>query len=342
MKVLFGTNSNGHGHQIQSIAIKQYLESRNHTVSHNLLGKSTKGISKFISDEFNIIEFDGFDFIFDKESKLIIWKTFLHNLLKFPKIAVSFYNICRLIKKENPDAIFTFYEPLVGLTALFFPNIKYISFGHQYSMTEDMYPKIKGFRIQKLFLRIINYITSMRAKKMALSYYEFKSNNKSVIPCPPILRRESYSISTKMEDFILVYLMNEDMLPQLIEEANKYPNIKIECFTKLTKQINHPDNIILRNVDGKLFQERMKVCKAVICSGGFETTCESILNKKPILMVPIKNHFEQLSNCIDANVHHMANYNDRIDIKLIPDNQVNCDEWFNKSESILDTNILFK
>jgi hypothetical protein len=188
----------------------------------------------FTNVTFNVIEYDGFDFVFDNDGRVVIWKTIVKNTFELPRLIVSFIKICNIIQKEKPDAIFNYYEPLVGLTALFFRNIKYVSFGHQYAMDSYVYPKINGYIVQKLFVDVINKITSIRAKIVALSYYEF--NDDTMIVSPPMLRSESYSVSDKQQDFVLVYLMNEDMLPQLISQATKYPDINIHCFTKLTKQ----------------------------------------------------------------------------------------------------------
>ena len=301
MKILFGVQTEGNGHITQAIAVKQYLKQNGYDVSKAFAASKKRGLSKYFTDEFDVVEYDGFDFVFDSVGRVIIWKTLLKNTLELPRLILSFIKICNVIRKEKPDAIFNYYEPLVGLTSLFFRNIKYVSFGHQYAMDSSIYPRINGYPVQKLFLRIINKITSLRAKIVALSYYEF--NDEAMIVSPPILRSESYSVSDKKEDFVLVYLMNEDMLPQLFSEAKKHPDIKIECFTKLTKQ--HPElpNVKLYNLDGKLFQEKMKVCKAVICSGGFETASEAILQKKPLLMIPMENHYEQYCNVNDAKFH---------------------------------------
>jgi uncharacterized protein (TIGR00661 family) len=200
-------------------------------------------------------------------------------------------------------------------------------------MDSSIYPRINGYPVQKLFLRIINKITSIRAKIVALSYYEF--NDEEMIVSPPMLRSESYSVSDKKEDFVLVYLMNEDMLPQLFSEAKKYPDIKIECFTKLTKQHDELPNVKLYNLDGKLFQEKMKVCKAVICSGGFETSAEAIYQKKPLLMIPMPNHYEQRANCEDAYLSSFGIYTDNIDLSKIPKYQMGNTKWFDTHQYVL-------
>jgi uncharacterized protein (TIGR00661 family) len=334
MKVLFGVQSEGNGHMVQALCIKDYLKTRNYEIGPAFVAKKKKGLTSFFTDEFETVEYEGFDFVFGDSGKVVIWKTILKNIYELPKFVYSFYKIYKTIKQQKPDIIVNFYEPLVGLSALLFPKIKYISFGHQYAMTLDIYPKIEGFYIQKMFLTLINYITSIRAQKVALSYYEF--NDDKVIACPPILRKETYIKSEDKQDFVLVYLMNEDMLPDLIDEAIKNPDIKLECFTKLTKEFICPRNLKVYNLNGKLFQEKMKVCKAVICSGGFETSSEAILHNKPLLMIPLPNHFEQYANCNDAETHGFGAFSKKLYLSLIPKNQVNNDTWFNKYKDVLD------
>ena len=333
MKILFGVQTEGNGHITQCIATKQYLQSQGIEVTTAFAAKKKRGLPKYFTDEFNVIDYDGFDFVFDNVGRVVIWKTIVKNTFELPRLIVSFIKICSIIQKEKPDAIFNYYEPLVGLTALFFKNIKYVSFGHQYAMDSVIYPRINGYIVQKLFLSIINKITSIRAKIVALSYYEF--NDTTMIVSPPILRAESYSISDKKEDFVLVYLMNEDMLPQLISQAKKYPDINIQCFTKLTKQYDELPNLKLFNLDGKLFQEKMKVCKSVVCSGGFETSAEAIYQNKPLLMIPMPNHYEQHVNCNDAYLSSYAIYSESIDLSKIPKYQLGNKKWFDTYQYVL-------
>ena len=334
MKILFGVQTEGNGHITQAIATKQYLQSQGIEVTTAFAAKKKRGLSNYFTDEFNVVDYDGFDFVFDSVGRVVIWKTILKNTFELPRLIVSFIKICNIIQKEKPDAIFNYYEPLVGLTALFFKNIKYVSFGHQYAMDSAIYPKINGYPVQKLFLNIVNKITSIRSKIVALSYYEF--NDDVMIASPPILRSESYSVSHKQEDFVLVYLMNEDMLPQLINQAKKYPDINIHCFTKLTKQYDELPNLKLFNLDGKLFQEKMKVCKAVVCSGGFETSAEAIYQNKPLLMIPMPNHYEQHANCNDAYLSSYAIYSESIDLSKIPKYQLGNKDWFDSYQYTLE------
>ena len=161
MKILFGVQTEGNGHITQCIATKQYLQSQGIEVTTAFAAKKKRGLPKYFTDEFNVIDYNGFDFVFDNVGRVVIWKTILNNTFELPRLIVSFIKICTIIQKEKPDAIFNYYEPLVGLTALFFKNIKYVSFGHQYAMDSVIYPRINGYIVQKLFLSIINKITSI-------------------------------------------------------------------------------------------------------------------------------------------------------------------------------------
>lgn len=336
MKYLFGVQTEGQGHTVQAIAIKEFLENRGDIVVGALASEKDRGFSDFFRSEFNIFPYSGFDFVFDKSGKLILTSTIKKNLLKLPALTSSFVRVCRKIKEENPDVICNFYDPLVGLTALLFPNIQYISFGHQYAMTTPEYPEIKGFIVQKMFLRILNAITSIRAKKIALSYYPFKSEE--AIVCPPILRAETYKKSDIQDDFVLVYLMNENLVNKFLNYARNYPDLIFHVYTKINnRKIETDKNVLIFDLDGKTFQEKMKICSAVICSGGFETSSEAIYHGKPLFMVPIENHYEQFANCNDAAAHGFATWHFEYDpSNSIPTNQLGNSDWFNQKDKILE------
>lgn len=334
MKILFGVQTEGNGHITQAIGVKQHLSSKGHDVLLAFAAKKKKGLSSYFVNEFNVVDYEGFDFVFGKNGRVIIYKTVLKNLFELPRLIASFIKICGVIKREKPDMIVNFYEPLVGLTSIFFRDIKYVSIGHQYAMESYQYPCIPGYFFQKVFLDIINSITSIDSTIIALSYYEYKDD--TMVVCPPILRKESYVLNDVCEDFVLVYLMNEDMLPQLIDQAHLNPGIKIECFSKITRKHDVPSNLKLFNLDGSLFQQRMKVCKAVVCSGGFETASESILQKKPLLMIPMPNHYEQHSNVHDAKINGFAEWCSVIDLSKIPKRQIGNDDWFNRIDEVIN------
>jgi uncharacterized protein (TIGR00661 family) len=46
------------------------------------------------------------------------------------------------------------------------------------------------------------------------------------------------------------------------------------------------------------YLEYLKICRGVICLAGYSTICENLAYQKPSLVIPIKDHVEQLANAI--------------------------------------------
>ena len=102
MKILFGVCSEGNGHLTQAISIKQLLKNNyDYDISCALVAKKNKGLAKYFTEQFKVEQFDGFDFVFDNNGKVIIWKSILKNTLELPRLIVSFVKICNIIKKKN-------------------------------------------------------------------------------------------------------------------------------------------------------------------------------------------------------------------------------------------------
>ena len=329
-KIFIAACTEGNGHLTQAIAYKERLNTEQNEIAAAIIAKKKKGAPQYFQDEFdNIIYYNGFDFVFNKSGGVVVWKTIFKNILKLPLIIKSFFATVKYIKKHKPNKIINFYDPIVGLTALFCRDVRYVAVSHQFTMELPFYPKIKGFYIQKFVLKLLNFICSIRAQKVGLSYYHIHSNEFPIIP--PLLRKASYIKSSTKEPFILVYLINEEMLRDLFCEAKKFPLMKFECFSKLTKEYkNKPNNVKLNQLDAKLFQERMKVCSGVVCTGGFETSSEAIYQNKPLLMVPLPNHYEQYANSNDAEMAGLAIFSNHIDFLRMPQRVRHDLEWFEK------------
>lgn len=329
-KIFIAACTEGNGHLTQAIAYKERLNTEQNEIAAAIVAKKKKGAPQYFQDEFdNIIYYNGFDFVFNKSGGVVVWKTIVKNILKLPLIIKSFFATVKYIKKHKPNKIINFYDPIIGLTALFCKDVRYVAVSHQFTMELALYPKIKGFYIQKFVLKLLNFICSIRAQKVGLSYYHIHSNEFPIIP--PLLRKTSYIKSSAQEPFILVYLINEEMLRDLFCEAKKFPLMKFECFSKLTKEYkNKPANVKLNQLDAKLFQERMKVCSGVVCTGGFETSSEAIYQNKPLLMVPLPNHYEQYANSNDAEMAGLAVFSKHIDFLRIPQRVRHDLQWFEK------------
>ena len=59
-------------------------------------------------------------------------------------------------------------------------------------------------------------------------------------------------------------------------------------------------NLKFHQISGEKFLNLLRDCSTYISTAGFDSICEAAYLQKNILMVPTKNHYEQLGNANDA------------------------------------------
>ena len=92
----------------------------------------------------------------------------------------------------------------------------------------------------------------------------------------------------------------------------------------------------------------MSISNAVATTAGFESVCEAMYLGKPLLMVPVKGHFEQFCNSRDANSIGAGLYSDHFDLNLLIDFSTNFNpsnltfkNWVNAGYDIIQKELLF-
>ena len=116
-----------------------------------------------------------------------------------------------------------------------------------------------------------------------------------LFPIQPILREEIMKAKPKRLDYVFVYQSTKsyDKLIDILKRINY--KFVIYGFDKDKKV----DNLVFKKFDdGKKFVDDLVNCKAVITNGGFTLISEALYLNKPILVVPIKKHFEQILNAL--------------------------------------------
>ncbi|MBN2854496.1 hypothetical protein JXK06_03130 [Patescibacteria group bacterium] len=325
MKLIFFVQGEGRGHMSQALTLKEKLESRGHEISRVFIGaKNKEDLPAFFKSAFTcpieILNSPGFKV--DKKNQGImiaksVFSSFLHSL----RYLRSVNKIKKIIKNYEPDALISFYEPLVGAYLRLYRDKRPTFFiGHQYFMDHPAFNSFFKTLVVKKVFKIYNLFTAPTKNiKIALSFSEEKDlPKKNLFVCPPLIRKEVKGLSQD-ENFYLLYLLNHGYSERIISWSNSNPGIRIEAFRKQSgeeeKKISQ--DLSFHNLNGEKFLAFLKNCKAYISTAGFDSIAEAAYLGKRIMMVPTKNHFEQEHNAIDAERAKIALKAKDFDLSLI-------------------------
>ncbi|MHB1279099.1 MAG: glycosyltransferase family protein [Bacteroidia bacterium] len=309
-KYLFVVQGEGRGHMTQAISMRDLLTSSGHELCSVLVGSSSnREIPGFFYDKIAapVIPFASPNFVVDGRNKSIkIVPSVLKNMGRLGTFRKSIRLIHQQVVQHRPDVIINFYDPLVGLYYLFHrPRIPMLCVGHQYLMTHPAFPYPKGHTADRISLKLYTNLTAIGAtKRLALSFYELPSH-KRVSVIPPLLRKEVYSASVSEGDYFLVYLVNSGYSEEIIRWNEKNPRQQLHCFwdkKDAPEEFRQSATLTFHRLDDQKFIKLMAGCKAFISTAGFESICEAMYFGKPVFMVPVGGHFEQLCNAIDAEI----------------------------------------
>jgi len=111
----------------------------------------------------------------------------------------------------------------------------------------------------------------------------------------PIIKKELRNAKTTKGDHITVYLSSysDDFL---MKKFHDFPEIQWHVFSIKAKKDVWNKNVFIRKVDNQTFIESFISCRGIITAAGFTATTEALYLGKKMLIIPIKNHFEQSLN----------------------------------------------
>lgn len=274
------------------------------------IGKSSqRKIPDFVFQRIQseIIRFQSPNFLPDKKNQGIrITASIVHHLFRLPSHLRTSKWLVKAIKGQEPDLVVNFYEPLLGFSQWFWKlPMPIVSTAHQYMVLRKEFVFPKGWWSGRASLKMLTRISGIGSRKLlALSFYEVTSSHeRNIEVVPPVLRQSVLDKTSKEGEFYLVYLLNQGYADAIESWHQKNRTVKLECFWDAPTSGNvyqpHP-NLRFHQINDELFLEKMAECKALITTAGFESTCEAAFLGKPVMMVPVKNHYEQWLNANDA------------------------------------------
>ena len=278
MKALYAVQATGNGHISRAKEIIPCL--RTNIEVDVLLSGTSSEIELGFPIRFRL---KGLSFEFGKNGGINIFKSiFKLNFWQF------FKDLKRLPLKEY-DFVINDFEP-VSAWACVIKKKHCIALSHQYSLLNNKAPKpIKNSKLSNLILRY--YAPS------SIGYgFHFKPYTSNTYL--PIIKKEFKNVFSPIKkNFFVVYLPAFDD-NKIIGVLSKIHKTNWVVFSKHTKKKYKVDNIKIRPVSNKSFNRKLMNCRGVLCGAGFETPSEALFLKKKLLVIPMKNQYEQQCNAM--------------------------------------------
>lgn len=308
MNILYAIQGTGNGHLSRAMDIIPCLQEHGNV---DILVSGTQGD---LSLPFPLkYKLRGLSFIFGKSGGVDLWKTLIKS------------NVRKLVKEINAlpvekyDLVINDFEP-VSSWACYMKDIPCIGLSHQAAVLADEAPKPETTdMLGKLILKNYAPITSQYG-------FHFKAYENNIFT--PVIRAQVRNQKIENKGHYTVYLPAYDD-KRLISKLSQFKNVSWDVFSKHNRKAFTYKNITVQPIHNEKFISSMASAEGVLCGAGFETPAEALFMKKKLLVIPMKNQYEQQLNAAalkDMGVPVIKNLHDRNDMII--------NAWINSSKII--------
>lgn len=280
MRILYAIQGTGNGHLSRAMDVIPCL------MQHGQVDILVSGIQSDLTIPFPIkYKLRGLSFIFGKSGGVDLWKTLVSS------------NIRKLVKEirqlpvENYDLVINDFEP-VSSWACYTRNLPCIGLSHQSAVIADETPAPElTDMIGRLILK--NY-----APNTAQYGFHFKPYAKDIYT--PVIRRQVRDQPLESGEHYTVYLPAYDD-KRLILKLSQFKSVKWDVFSKHNRRAFTSKNVSIQPIHNDKFIKSMARSAGVLCGAGFETPAEALFMKKKLLVIPMRNQYEQQLNAAALN-----------------------------------------
>lgn len=275
MKILYSIQGTGNGHisraKILIPILKQYAD----------VDVLISGGHSELTVPFPVkFKFHGLGFYFGKKGGIDMSRTFQHTNLK------RFYREIKELPVIDYDAVLNDFEP-VSAWAARKKGVLCLAVSHQSALLAPSVPKPD----------YDDFIGEMILKNYAphdLSFsFHFKKYGRNIYL--PLIRKSILNASPTRDGYYLVYLPAYSD-KRIIDVLSKIPEIKWKVFSKHSKEPDTIHNVDIHPISEEDFTNSLIHAEGVLCGAGFETPAEAMHLGKKLMVIPMKNQYEQMFN----------------------------------------------
>jgi len=275
MKILYAVQGTGNGHLSRAMDVVPCLKNR---AEVDVL---VSGIQADLDLPFEVkYRKHGLSFIFGKAGGVDLWKTFMSNRVR------------EIVKEVNEtpveqyDLVINDFEPVTAW-ACYLREHPCIGLSHQAAVLSPQAPKpTEVDRMGKFVLK--HYAPTDQGYG-----FHFQPYNESIFT--PVIRRQVRLQEITDKGHYTVYLPAYNDA-RLLKNLLRFPDVQWDVFSKHNKVPFSVKNVNVQPVNNEKFIASMASSRGILCGAGFETPAEALFLRKKLLVIPMKNQYEQHLN----------------------------------------------
>ena len=310
MKVLYAIQGTGNGHLSRALDVVPLLQAR-----CGQLDVLVSGPPADLPLPFDVrYKAQGMGFVFGKKGGINFVKTFLQfNSAKF-------LHEVRHLPVEDYDLVISDFEP-VSSWACKLRHVPCVALSHQSAVMHRAAPRPDdedpaGRAVLKHY-----------APSTAQYGFHFQRYAPEIFT--PVIRQQVRELTPRNEGHYTVYLpaYEEEILVERLQHLSR--TARWEVFSKHSRTPAEYGNVRLWPVSGSAFLDSLARSAGVLCGAGFETPAEALYLGKKLLVMPMKQQYEQQCNAAalaKMNVPVIKNFKDK-SLDLV-------DQWLQQDEVV--------
>lgn len=281
MKILFAIQGTGNGHISRAREIVPILQQYGEL---DLLVSGSQA-DVCLSQPLQY-KYHGFSFVFGKKGGVDFWKTYKSmNMWQF-------WKDMHQIPLDSYDLIVNDFEPITAW-ACKLKKLNSVSLSHQASFLSPLTPRpAKSEKYAELILK--HYAPTTHHVGFHFKPYDSFIHT-------PVIRSEIRNLDPKNHGYYTVYLPAIDD-KVLVKYLHQLPNTRWQVFSKHQKTPYQYANVKVQPINNELFNKSLENCEGLLTGGGFEGPAEALFLGKKVLLMPMKNQFEQECNAEAARL----------------------------------------
>jgi len=277
VRILYAVQGTGNGHLTRAREVLPALSKRARV---DLL---ISGMHSEIEPDYPVsYRLKGLGFKFGKKGGVDVFGTWWHGDIP------NFFSEVNDLSLRKYDLVINDFEP-VSARAARAQHVPCIGLSNQCVLTDRNIPLPQPKKSDALGRAILKHYAPVDVA------YGFYYMEKEHFITTPIIRTEIRQLETSDLGHYLVYLpFYHDA--KITKALRRFPSVRWKVFSKHATKFREEGNVSIFPIDSECFMNTLASARGVISGAGFGMTTEVLFLGKKLLVVPMKNQFEQRCN----------------------------------------------